>query len=155
MIEGGRSKCGGVCWRRVGFAIARRMDESINISAVAIPDMSTTGAYRHKPHPHRWPKPVKTLYQLVRPNMMFQVLNTVRYPALSTPPPLYPRRQLQTAAEQPDSGDNGEGRYAETGLPVHKGTKSHRCIPGNKYTPALKPLSRTYERVRRAVPGSN
>ena len=170
MIEGGRSKCGGVCWRRVGFAIARRagvrvdlcggafplpafsiystfkrrctitgrcdtfpktgdcflrgftdllwrqydpdiccylarrMDESINISVVAIPDTSTIGAYRHKPHPHRWPKPVKTLYQLVRPDLMFQVPNTVRHPTLSTPPPLYPRRRIQTAAEQPDSG---------------------------------------------------
>ena len=109
----------------------------------------------HKPHPHRWPKPVKTLYQLVRPNLMFQVPNTMRHPTLSTPLPLCPRRRIQSAAEQPDSGDNGECRYAETGLPVDKGPKSHRRIPGNKYTPALKPLLRTYERVRRAVPGSN
>ena len=69
-------------------------------------------------------KPVKTLYQLVRPNLMFQVPNTVRHPTLSTPPPLYPRRRIQTAAEQPDSGDNGECRYAETGLPVDKGPKT-------------------------------
>ena len=51
--------------------LARRRDDSINASAVAIPDMSTTDTYRHKPHPHRWPKPVKTLNRLVRSNMMF------------------------------------------------------------------------------------